>query len=202
MRVVLFLTATVALVGLSGCEVRKSGNSIRISMGARHSDDLQPDKVPYAKGQLLMNGHPFPVAIASTKRGDTVTHTLLSEGVAIESETYVSDPGQFCLGAFGDEVFQPTIPLLKFPLNVGDTWNWKGRFGAKENLIPAEATIKTEWDPLNLERFGATNAVRAEVTLVYGGSGQFQAERKLQFWFSEAQGMVKRQVHFGSTRVP
>ncbi|MBL8048889.1 MAG: hypothetical protein JNJ45_09435 [Chthonomonas sp.] len=195
--------ATLGLL-LGGCVTKKGHDSWAISVGVSnkiHSDTLNPGAIPYTKARLVMNGHPFQVDVKSATKGEIITHSFESHGVAIETETYRQAPGLFELVAYGDEVFKRPIPLLKFPFSVGDSWTWQGSFGADLNPIPATAEITTADEPLALEGFPQSDSVRVEVNLQYGSPTK-PSERKLLFWFVEGKGMVKRQIHFGSTRQP
>lgn len=204
MTVRIVLLAGLA-ASLTGCVERKHEAGWSITVGVKaaryHADLLKPDAIPYKEARLVMNGHTFPVQVATTSKDGLVKHTFSSHDVVIESETYRVSPGSLELVAYGDETFNKPIPILKFPLTVGDSWTWQGSFGATQSLIPATAEIRTDSQPLALEDFPQGDSVKAEVTLQYGSAAK-PTERKLMFWFVEGKGMVKRQIHFGSTRQP
>ena len=202
-----FRIALIVLIAasLTGCVERKADSGWSITVGVKaaryHADSLKPDTVPYEDCRIVMNGHTFPVQVATSAQNGLIRHSFSSQDVVIESETYRLSPGSFELVAYGDETFTKPIPILKFPLVVGDSWTWQGSFGATQSLIPATAEIRTESEPLALANFPQSDSVRTEVTLQYGAAAK-PTERKLMFWFVEGRGMVKRQIHFGSTRQP
>ena len=99
------------------------------------------------------------------------------------------------------ESYQEPMPLLKFPLTIGDSWTWSGKMVAGLEPHNASAKISTAAEQILLPG-GPTQSVLVVVDLAIESGASTPAARKLRFWFVENKGLVKRQFGIGSSREP
>lgn len=94
-------------------------------------------------------------------------------------------------GSLGD-FFEPPIPLLKFPMTVGDQWTWTGE-NLSGDLHKASAKITTSEQP---------TTVRVQVELALDSGTGVPAKRTMTFVFAPGRGVVRREIGESSTRIP
>lgn len=165
-------------------------------------DELAPDVLPGATADLVLAGTAYPVALNRINHGDTLELDLVSHGEVLEAERYQRGPSSFALLDAAEEHFKPGIPLLKFPLRVGESWTWRGNMTT--GLIPrsATATIATASDSVFLTDT-SHDTVRTTVDLSFEADpGKAPLKRQLIFWFEPKAGIVKRQFGTASVRQP
>ncbi|MDI9638941.1 hypothetical protein QPK87_27955 [Kamptonema cortianum] len=167
--------------------------------------DLKPTALPPKSASLVLFGVSVPVQLEVKDTGDVIDFTWMTEGtselgdpVFVESEQYKYNDSGFSLAAASHESYNPPIPLLKFPLAIGDSWEWEGKVKTGMQAAPAKATIKTATDTLNLET-GAFGTVLVSVELQLD-IGSKPSSRKFQFWFKPKEGLIRRELGSISTR--
>jgi len=161
---------------------------------------LKPDALYDVKATVNYGGTVVNVKMERTVDGDLVRFILSSYGQALETEVYQSTPSAFSLVSI-DEVFNPPIDLLRFPMNIGDTWEWKGTLTTGTVTHNATAKITTEEEQLFLKGSTGIFTDLSEVTLQIDSGAANPAVRTLRFWFNRGRGIVKRELP-GITREP
>jgi hypothetical protein len=132
-------------------------------------------------------------AQAELKRdGSTYTIEIVGDGEPIESEVYRVDKGAISAVRLGTgETADPPIPLMKFPMTVGDKFDWSGQIAVGDRTLQASAVVSSEISRPDLAT-GPVEAVHIHVELEISGGTQREANRRLDFWFAEGKGPVMR----------
>lgn len=167
--------------------------------------DLGPETLPYEQGSLILAGTSVKVKLVEKREPNRVAFQIIAQDEMVEEEVYEYDQTGFRFAASNfpgsGEMFEPAIPLVRYPLDTGDSWEWKGNMSYAKRPYPASATITSASERLNLAG-GQFNTVRIDVMLkVETGGGQV-SDKKLIFWIQPKQGVVKRQFGGTSTREP
>lgn len=199
----LFLAA-LAVLALAGCDGKSGGTDLKQQgTGARLSgpEDLKPDASPGENAKLVIRGTEIPVTVAHTRRDDHVVLAMQAHGEELESELYKVGASDFSLVSAAGETYAPAIPLIWFPLNVGDVKTWKGTMATGGEKRNAEATITTASDTL-ADVAGSPSVIRVVVKLKLDNGTPTMAERDLTFWFAPGRGVLKREFGRGLTREP
>ncbi len=193
------ITLLLLLVAAMACTPRSraaSGQEIA-TIG-----DLSPDaKIP-TSAKLKIGEIEIPVEIVQTTKGEEMTIEISAHGQVFENETYQIGDKSFDLLDVAGEHYEPKLPLLRFPMRIGETWDWTGRMTAGEEPHKATATITSTSDSVLLPGSGSTDTVLVIVDLSIESGGPTPANRKLRFWFAKDKGLVKRQFGIGSSREP
>lgn len=162
--------------------------------------ELNPSAQPGVKANLLLRDITVPVTLQRTQLKDRVELALVSEGRPIEVEVYKETPTEFQfmgvrLGetdASGD-FYQPPLQLLRFPMSVGDSWDWAGSNVSGAIATKGTAKIKTSAD-------GDLLKVQVDIELDSGGPKPASSTRI--FWFAPKRGVIKREFGQFSARTP
>ncbi len=157
------------------------------------SATLKPDALYDAKATINYGGTVVNVKLERQAENDLVKFVLWSYGQALETETYRSTPDAFSLVAI-DEQFDPPLDLLRFPMHLGDSWEWQGNLTTGAVVHHATATVKTAADQLFLQKSAGIETVKSEVTLQIDSGSPNPAVRVLKFWFTRGRGIVKREL--------
>ncbi len=187
----------LAAVGFSlcGCTGGKSGPAIQSAM------EFKPDAL-YAENALLgYGGTEVAVKMKRKESGGIVKFVLIAHGEVFETETYRTSNTEFALVGL-DDVFEPPLPLLRFPMHVGDKWDWDGNLTSAMVPHKAKATVTSAREQLFLKKSGQMDTVRADVMLSLDSGTPTPASRKLSFWFVRGRGIVKREIGTATTREP
>ena len=188
----------VALFVVAACNQPEALSKDRIGS----SSDLVGEGVPYLQGNLILAGTVVPVAIEVKASGDQTRFDLVAHGETIEKEIYGNGPSGYSIIEAGGESYVPPVPILRFPLDVGDRWKWSGTASSGPIRHQATAEISTSREELNVPG-GPYSTVRVKVELKFSGTGAAQPTvRNLDFWFAPGKGVVKRQFGASSTREP
>lgn len=187
------------LVASAGCAPQEGKPGVSESFVRNHGE-LEPDQLPYRDARLILSGTELPVEMSKTREGDVVVFHLLAHGEELETERYESDSAGFRFVGGSGETFKPAIPLVRYPLRVGETWEWAGQTALGPTEKPAKATITTQSERLNLAS-GVHNAIRVGVALRIE-TGRHEAKRDLTFWIAPKAGVVRREFGAGSAREP
>lgn len=195
MRLVWLVALTAALLGC-GCDkgARSQGPSLR------DSAVFKPDSLPGEKAKLVLAGTELPVEVKRRSEGKEVVLELWAHDEIVQQERYLSEPAAFSLLRAGGEHYDPALPLLKFPMNVGDAWEWKGQLTAGDIHRPATAKITSASAQVYVPEPETAVKVSVEITLDSGAPTP--AMRTLTFWFVEGRGVIKREFGAGSAREP
>jgi len=164
--------------------------------------DLNPVAPIDAKGKLELGKIDMPVEVVQKKTNDTLTLDLRAFDQSFEQEVYKFDQDSFSLSYAAGDNYDSPLPLLKFPLTIGNQWDWSGTMTSGNLPHKATATVRTSMEQVLLPVSGATNCVLVAVDLSIESGGPTPATRKLRFWFVKGGGLVKRQFGIGSSRDP
>ena len=131
-----------AIMALSGCvgdknpkpQGNESANSTRIATTYQTAADLKPGIAPPKLANLILSGTSIPVELQETRSGNSLTLNWMAdpEGktggdpVIVESEKYRFSDSYFAFAGTDHEQYDPPIPLVKYPLEVGSTGEWSG----------------------------------------------------------------------------
>jgi len=191
----LWILTAVAVVG---CSSNKSGTGPAIeALG-----DLNPNAKIADRAIVKIAEIDIPVEVVQSDQGGDLKLQLEAYGQVFEREQYKYDDKSFNLVDAAGESYEPPLPLLKFPMRVGDTFTWKGRMTAGTAPHEAEAKISISTDKLIGTATGPQECILVVVDLSIESGASKPATRKLRFWFVKDKGLLKRQFGIGSTREP
>ncbi len=199
----LCLLASVLTLAACGCKQSQASLAAALDGGGPRvtMEEMNPEAAPGEKGVLVLGGLNAPVSIVQTIKANEMTLDLRSHGESLETETYAVSSDSFSLRQAGGESFDPPLPLLKFPMNVGASWTWKGNMWSGL-ARSAQATVLTKADRVYGPAGRQDDAILSEVRLTMDSGTRSPAERRLAFWFVKNMGVVKREIGSGSTRLP
>lgn len=180
--------------------VGKESPDLKPSMRFSNAASLEPGALPYSKASLILAGTSYPVEVRRNVSGERITFDFLSHGEAVDRETYVLDTHAFQIVQGAGLTYEPAIPLVLFPMSVGDQWEWKGEVLDGSDRQAAKASMTSETESLNLES-GFYDGFKVSVSLKLGSS-EPPIEKRMSFWFVPKQGIVKREFGTTSTRGP
>ncbi len=182
-----------------GC--KGSGQSIGVGSAIERLADLRPEASIPESAHLVLAGTRLPVTAKTTRAGSELRIELLAHSVVLETEQYSVSEQEFGLVNAAAERYAPALPLLRFPMRIGDSWSWEGRLEMADISRNASAKITSAKDRLNVEGFD-DEAVRVLVELSIDSGGPTPAKRELAFWFVPQRGLLKREFGQASSRVP
>ncbi len=186
-----------ALIGvIQGCKPAGGGGPV-----IRTAVELLPDALYSPKAVLNYGGTPVAVEMKREVEDSTVKFMLLAHDQVVETETYMSSVGEFALVSI-DEEFVPPLPLLKFPMTIGEGWTWKGELVVGGRRHAAEAEIKPSTEQLYLTKAGGLNTVKVEVHLQIDTKTATPAKRPITYWFVKGKGIVQREIGKATSRAP
>lgn len=176
-------------VYIMGC---RSTGGPQVSSGSSLPDrkEMQPDALFAPQAELVFSGTRVPVKMVRKTSPGGVSFDLMAMNSVIEVERYSVTDQVFGLIEMSNEIYSPPLVLLNFPMNLGDTWEWKGSqtsgpidHKAWAKMISAQETLPENGLP----------TIRITVDLSVDDSGSAKpSERQLKFWFAKGRGIVKR----------
>jgi len=181
---------------LAGCRPQ-GGSGVEIATAV----ELMPDALYNESATLNYGGTPVDVTMKRVANGQEVSFLLSAHDEVLESEVYQSTTGEFALVSI-DEKFEPPLPLLKFPMTVGESWNWSGELVAGGLRHRATAKITPSTEQLFLTKTGGVDTVKISVALQIDSKTPNPAKRPLTFWFARGKGIVKREIGTATSREP
>lgn len=189
--------ALLGIVGATGCHKQSSGIPI-----ASYSA-LKPDHLELKRCILKLAGTIVTADIVQTRKGDEIVIDLRALGQVFETERYTSTDQDFCVLDAGGEVYDPPIPLIKYPMRVGDEWDWTGRIMTGQQPHPAKAKVTTASEAMMVNGGTVPAAVRVQVELqIDSGRPNAPSKRMLTFWIAPDMGVVRRSFGDYSSREP
>lgn len=211
--ILVFITISLSL---TGCFLTKATDpkpadpaqpTTTLSKQFSSQEDLKPTIAPPKEANLILNGTVIPVTLRETRKDNSITYSWIvddagesGEPVEVESEKYFASHELFSFSATAHERYNPAINLLRYPLTVGDTWDWNGEVIVGVSKRKASAKIETSAAQLNLPNTKITTLL-VKVTLTYEAT-QSPGTRELKFWFKPGEGLVRRELWGSSTREP
>jgi hypothetical protein len=149
-----------------------------------------------------MAGVSIPVSIRiSTERGGLIRLTAMQEERQVDQEVYQDNASAFSLDHAAGETFRPPVPLLVFPMHIGDNWDWSGTTTLENSSQAARATVRTAMSRTVIDGSPA-NSVEVDVDLQMGVNTATPMKRHLKFWFVKGKGIVRRSFGEESVREP
>lgn len=209
----ILIAAPLLLALVAGCQsVSPGGSSVSTGQSSSTASpiaatylkeaDLQPGVPPPTAARVLLRGTEIPVVLQVSDDNDLVHFNWVTEyGVEVESEAYLSNEQGFYFVEAPLEKFDPPMPLVEYPLEIGKEWKWSGYVIYGRHKYPAKADLVAARETLNLPT-GHAQALRIDVHLVYDANSPERTVRELKFWFEPGKGLIKREFHDGSTREP
>jgi hypothetical protein len=144
---------------------------------------------PSSVNSYLVDGTIIEADIAPESKGLDQKILITSHGKVLDQEVYRITAKRFLLVEAAGEQFTEPIPLLEFPLSIGDSYQWRGQLTTASGSVPAQATILTE--NVTLSRKDKSNqAVMVTVKLKLENE---QSEKRMALWFVPSEGLVKRE---------
>jgi hypothetical protein len=188
----------------SGCKPKGVSEVERVGTGAEfHSQsDLAPESDFGKKAVLLLAGASYPVSVALSRTDGQFSVRLVSNGEDLEEEDYRSEPEAFELTEADEERYAPPLPLLRFPMRVGDTWTWNGTMTSGGIGREASAMVHSTTDRLFVSELPHDTIKVAVDILLDANPGRPPLKRQLAFWFEPGHGMIKRAFGSASVRQP
>lgn len=133
-----------------------------------------------------------PAEAVLTNHGSAYALAIQRNGVTLEEEVYDVDTKGISAVQLGTgERLDPPLPLLELPMRIGEEFGWTGDVIVGSTKIPAEATISTERSRPDLPT-GPVEAVHVVVILRMMDGTPKEALRRLDFWFADGLGPIKR----------
>ncbi len=197
----------VSLVGiaLAGCEPPPEAVPRFEGRTILNRASFKPGVAPYKSGELILAERTsIPIELVrtqGTERG-LVIFECIAHGEVVDREVYQDLEESFSLVSKTGESFDPPLPLIVYPVRVGETkpFEWKGKVLEGEVPTNAHAMVTVLDEPSNLPApFSET--IRVNVALSLHGPGD-PTKRELAFWFVEGRGLVKRSFGALDTRQP
>ncbi|MFY9233204.1 MAG: hypothetical protein WAO58_01970 [Fimbriimonadaceae bacterium] len=190
----------LVLSGFLGCSAGDDGRASRQGQRIESAKDLDPGALPGTKARLMLRDIPIPVSLVREQRGDRVELSLNNESGPIEIEVYRLTSAEFAFAGLRlggtvstGEFYVPPMPILKFPMTVGDTWSWTGRYVSGDVSHDGSAKVTTS---------GKGDSVQVKVDLELKSGGPKAAMRSLIFWIAPGRGVFKREFGESGTRAP
>lgn len=169
---------------------------------------LQPLNFKDSKASFVVGGiggsktsTELPIDVKGTRTGNDLLLQLLVQGQEIEDELYRLNGNEFDLVRVSGDEFAPALPLLKFPLTVGNTWSWGGTVKSGEISHKAAGVVTTSTGKIMVESHWQ-DSVKVTVALELESGSSTPAKRELNFEFLPGQGPIRRDYGAGTSRVP
>jgi len=174
-------TLLVALAGCVGDESASTGSSAA----------LFPSEWKNPFVTLRIASMEMPATISLTAGGTRRKLSIQRDGVTIEEEVYGVTTEEITLVQLGTaESFSPPIPLLRFPVAIGKSLDWKGQLLLSDREFFGTAKIVSERTMADMPN-GSFETVLVTVDLSID-TGDQGAKRKLRIWFADGEGPIKR----------
>ncbi|MGC8669479.1 MAG: hypothetical protein ACP5VE_15335 [Chthonomonadales bacterium] len=139
------------------------------------------------------------MAVTGTKRvGDVVGFVMTSflNGKPVQSEVYAPlarEVVRLATGSSANVQVVPPAPMIRFPLNDGDTYDWHGRFLFPTGPTMGDLTAQITGPELVDTPAGSFHTWRLDtVTRVRAGGAEGKA--LLSMWLAPGVGMVKQEL--------
>ena len=135
------------------------------------------------------------MSVKSANGVTTAVFTMFKDSAPVSSETYLIDSkgvSRSLSGATGKDVITPPVQIIRYPVKIGETWNWKGTINtAAAGKLDCDATLKVARQEQVVTKAGKFNAVKIDMKLTVHVSRQTQTIDN-SYWFAPGVGMVKQ----------
>jgi hypothetical protein len=197
----MMLLSLVALLAPGGCFWHQDGASPKDGPRFTSRQDLDPTRIKHLEARLVLAGTEVPVTLEPQVQGSEFDVLIRAKGAVMETERYLLTDQTFAfVGGTGEE-FLPPIPILRYPLQVGDTWKWTGVAALGPVKKKANADVTTGLETLNIVS-GVSDSVVVTVDLSIEAQPGLPAARRLRFWIDPKDGLIKRDFAHNSLREP
>jgi len=199
---IMILAGFAATAFFAGCEPIADPSNVGPS-GPRISESpVRNGIVPGDKAMLRMAGIDIPVQIKPVRHEEQVALVLIANDVVMDREVYHRDDKELSITFGAGEAFSPPIPLMRFPMRVGDTFDWSGVMMSNNRARGARAKVTSAVAKTDTGE-GNETGVRVHVALdilpEQKGPG---IKRSMTFWIVEGKGVVRREFGSDSVREP
>lgn len=195
----LCLVGSLTLMGASCQNSPSESRKVPSQSIVLNPNDLK--KAPYDKGEIVLLGTPVPVSVEFILTANGFRLVSMVEGRPYEEENYLADATSLRFTGTDVEAFSPAIPLVAQPFEVPGDWTWAGTMKFAGKTFKASADLKSSKETLNLPG-GPYESVRVDVDLSMQDPGGSIGKRKLSFWLTDEDGIIKREFAQSSTRQP
>jgi hypothetical protein len=152
-------------------------------------DEFLPLNGGQVEAVFSVDGTTTDYKLKTVREGSKVSFQAVSHDMIVDEETYEVKGDQVLLHYAAGEEFQEPIPLMKFPLKVGEEYEWKGAMVSSQESIEGAAKVVTSTDFVRLKD-KSQDAIKVEINLTFGKG----ANRKLSFWFVKGQGVLRTEM--------
>jgi hypothetical protein len=188
--------ACAAIALFAGC-----GSSGQTGAALEQVDDFFPMKIEPGPVNLKLANVEIKAMATVAADGLNRTLTLTRNGAALEREVFEVTSDRIAIVELGSgERFSPPLTLLRFPMKIGDRFDWTGKLLVGNRPLDSQAAATTETSRLDLAT-GSLETVHVTIQLRISDGSPKPAERKLEFWFARGKGPVKRD-YGGQIREP
>lgn len=165
--------------------------------------EVMPQLLPYERAYLLMVGAVIESEMRAKTTANTVEFDFVSNGTTMDSEKYSFSDDFFAYVGDQGQVFEPGIPLMKYPYRKGDSWKWSGDYRLINSEVQKKATakVKTQEESINTV-LGQFATIKVTVELSIETDQTNPATQKLEFWIAPNKGIIKRDFLYGGGREP
>lgn len=197
------LLALSFAVAVAGCGCKSGSGAAGEGPLISAPSELEPTAMSYESSLLNMGGTEVAVDVRRVRERPFTLELVGPASVVFEREVYDAADDAFFLRETDGERYDPPVPLLKFPMRAGQSWEWKGATLTGDIVHEAQADIHTATDDVLLSGKTEHDMIRVDVDLSIdsGVAGQ-PAKRRLQFWFAKGKGLVQRKFGDYSARFP
>ncbi len=194
--------AAIVAAGIltSGCE-KETVHSVTLTpvVEVRSIGDFKPDALPYTDAQIIIYGTNIDARLEADRSEGTLELAILTDDQVVERENYKFSEGSFKFAGTMDDTYDPPVPLVKFPMEVGDTWSWGGTIKSAGIEREATAKIASSNEVLNISG-GPYETVLVTVNIWIDADQEEKAERSMKFWFVPGKGIIQRDYEHSMTR--
>lgn len=178
---------------LSGCtqSVKTLGDTLT------SGTEIFPASVKGGPVSLVLGGIDIPATSKITASDATREIRVFANDEEIESEVYRVTEQEIALSqigigkGLGGETYEPPLTLVRFPMAVGEKFEWSGKIIIGERTLDATAVTNSKREQVSLAT-GTLEALYLQTTLKISDRAGMASERKFEFWFGMGLGPVKR----------
>jgi hypothetical protein len=188
-----------------GPEINTPPEPPKIESIFQTADSLKPEVSPPKEANIILTGTSIPVELTEIQKENQVSYVWIvdpksesGDPVEVETEKYFYNDSVFSFAGTAHEKYDPPIRLIKYPLEVGTSWEWTGNIITGQIKSPAKATITTSADTANWAS-GKVNTLLVKVNLEFAARTS-PTSRELKFWFKPGEGLIRRDLWDSSTR--
>ena len=137
------------------------------------------------------------VTSSTTSAGKTtVVVQWLSNNQPMQDETYIvsaTEVSRAKSGAYGNNVLTPPIPVIKYPMSVGKSWEWSGMMAMNggQLKVPASAKLKVAAQEKVKVGSESLNCYKVDMSVTVTAQGQ-ATTIPASYWFAPGVGLVKQ----------